>query len=263
MPRRLWQTGTWVRLGAGLAALVGFVYLLVGEVAIGVGFLAGAVAAVVWEMTPASKRGIAGGQVRSRQRITAARILALLIGLACVFVFLVQAALGHWSRTETGKVALFALTGLEALLFVELRRGIAEFEDLERGAEAEELDANELAPLKREGWFVDHNREKASGGNLDHVAIWPHGAFAIETKSGRYRGAAGVQALAAAMALREEAGVSWVTAVVCIPDQDHPCQKGNVWVVGRASLADWLRSAKLHRGRPIDFQATVERLSDS
>lgn len=51
-----------------------------------------------------------------------------------------------------------------------------------RGAEGERWTAKELKVLEREGWRIEHDRQK-SGYNLDHIAIGPAGRFLIDSKT--------------------------------------------------------------------------------
>jgi len=51
-----------------------------------------------------------------------------------------------------------------------------------RGAAGERWTAKELRVLEREGWRVEHDRQK-SGYNLDHIAVGLHHRFLIETKT--------------------------------------------------------------------------------
>jgi hypothetical protein len=51
-----------------------------------------------------------------------------------------------------------------------------------RGAEGERWTAKELKALEREGWRIEHDRQKG-GYNLDHIAIGPVGRFLIESKT--------------------------------------------------------------------------------
>ena len=252
----------WILGGAVLGLLLSLVYLLAGEVVIGLGLAAATLTGLSWHLRPLDYRGIAGGQVRSTARITTVKVIGLSLALMSVFALLTEAAWGTWGHYRMGAVAIFALTGLEAMLFLELRRQGDDLLDQIRGAEEEEIVQHELDVLRDEGWLVLHNYEKQYGGNVDHIAVGPHGAFAIETKAGRYRAASVSQAIGSAMAVRERAGIGWVTAVVCVPNQDVPTQKGAAWLVGRNNLTVWLRAARLHRGRPINVDdATVRLLS--
>jgi hypothetical protein len=50
------------------------------------------------------------------------------------------------------------------------------------GASGEERTGKELDKLAREGWSVEHDRQKGKY-NLDHIAVGPAGRFLIETKT--------------------------------------------------------------------------------
>jgi hypothetical protein len=165
---------------------------------------------------------------------------------------MVRAAIDHWSRTQQGTVAIFAISGVLVLLLVEISRSGDSWVNWLIGERTERAVRDELLALPGSTWLVSHNVLRNYGGNIDHIAVAATGAFAIETKSSRYRGADGAQALGGAMALREIAGVGWVTAVVCVPGRQPAARKGPVWVVGRDVLAQWLVECREHRGRPID-----------
>jgi hypothetical protein len=242
----------WVLVAAALGGFIALVYVLSGDVGVGIGFGAATAAALSTQLRPLDRRGIAAGRIRSEAKITTIKVISLAAGLLCVFYFSIQAALGHWGRTESGLVATLALTGLEAMLFIELRRQGDDLFNRLRGAVGEETVRDLLDPLQEEGWIVVHNWDRTRAGNIDHIVVGETGAFAIETKSGPYRSNAGAQAIGAAMAVRELADLSWVTPVACVADQDTPARKGPVWVVGPESLVEWITSARLHRGRPID-----------
>jgi hypothetical protein len=237
--------------------------LLVGEIAIGVGLAAATLIGLGWHLRPLDYRGIAGGQVRSTARVTTVKVTGLFLAFVTVLVLMFESALQKWSHYRMGSVAIYALCGLEAMLALELQRQTDTLIDQRRGAEGEEVVRDELDVLRDEGWLVLHNYEKPYGGNVDHIVVGPHGAFAIETKAGRYRAGNVGQAIGSAMAVRERAGLGWVTAVVCVPNHGTPTQKGAAWLVGRDNLAEWLRGARLHRGRPINVDDATARLLPS
>jgi nuclease-like protein len=250
----------WALIAAVLGGLLALVFVFAGEVATGLGMGAATVAGLTTQMSPLDLRGIAGGRVRSEATIVAIKAGSLAVGLCSVLALLIQAAFGHWSRTEVGLVAVLALVVLEAMMFVELQRKCDELLSRLRGAVGEEEVRDLLDPLEDEGWIVVHNWENPRGGNIDHIVIGKTGAFAIETKAGRYRSSAGGQAIGAAIAVRDLTGIGWVTAVACTAEEGRPTQKGTVWVVGPDALAEWLRSARVHRGRPINMGQARSRL---
>lgn len=229
--------------------------MLTGAFAIGVAITAGVVAAVAARLSPLEMRGVAGGHARGRGRVEAIKALSLVLAAVTCAALLLAGAFAGWSEEPLGLLAIIALFGLELMLLLEARRSGDELLDWLKGAESEEAVAQELSRLPNGSWFVTHNRARDSGGNIDHVAIGPTGAFAIETKSRSYKGKDLPQALGAAMALRELTGIGWVTAVVCVPG-DHEAQKrGPVWVVGRDRLTAWLLGAQEHRGQAVDVAA--------
>lgn len=83
------------------------------------------------------------------------------------------------------------------------------------GAQGERTVARALRRLERRGWTIQHDLQRPRGGNIDHLAIGPHQAFTIETKSARYekRGLAQARGQAAWAARHTRLPV---TPVLCI-----------------------------------------------
>src|SRR5205823_1235332 len=102
-----------------------------------------------------------------------------------VFVFVI-AAIHHWTRSDRGLVAVYALTGLQVFLYFEMRRRGDEAVNYLIGGRAERRGGAELDTLKQNGWQVVHNLTKDYGGNVDHLVWGACGAYAIETKNGKY-----------------------------------------------------------------------------
>jgi hypothetical protein len=67
-------------------------------------------------------------------------------------------------------------------------------------------------------------------------------AFAVETKSGRYRKSDTSQALRAAAWAKQKFGQRWVTAVLCVctDPPEYPEQHGYLWVLGPEQLEAWI-----------------------
>ena len=245
---------TWEFAVAVFGYLIALLYALTGAPWLAVGIAGGVTAGLAARMRPIELPGVAAGHVRRQGQLEAAKLLSLVAVQLAVLALLVTAALAGWSRNPEGLVAVLALFGLSIMLLIELdRRGDIVLDYLV-GAESEIAVSEELKQLPPE-WFVTHNWEKEYGGNIDHIAIAPTGAFAVETKSGSYRAASGSQAIGAAMEVRDLTGIGWVTAAVCVPNGDQPVKKGNVWVVPRHQLADWLQTSREYRGERIDVPA--------
>ncbi len=249
MKVRAWEFGL-----AVLGFLIALLYLLTGAPVLALGIAGGVAAGLAARMRPIELPGVAAGHVRRQGQLEAAKLLALVAVQLAVLALMVTAALSDWSRDPEGVVAVLALSGLSIMLLIEFnRRGDIALDYL-IGAGSEKAVSKELEQLPPE-WFVTHNWKKQYGGNIDHIAIGPTGAFVVETKSGAYRSAAGSQAVGAAMELRDLTGIGWVTAVVCVPNGEAPVKKGTVWVVPRPQLADWLQTTREHRGARIDVAA--------
>jgi len=119
------------------------------------------------------------------------------------------------------------------------------------GAQAEAAVGETLNALRREGWVLMHDIERAGEGNIDHVASGPGGVFLVETKARRYEEAHLVKAKRQAARLHDELGV-WVTPVICLHARKaKPFRTQGVWVVPRERLLDWLRE---QHNQPVAFE---------
>lgn len=244
----------WEFAAAVFGFLIALLYALTGTPVLALGIAGGVAAGLAARMHPIELPGVAAGHVRRQGQLEAAKLLSLVAVQLAVLARVVTAALDGWSHEPEGLVAVLALFGLSIMLLIELDRRGDILLDYLIGADSEKSVSKELEQLPPD-WFVTHNWKKQFGGNIDHIAIGPTGAFAVETKSGSYRSAAGSQAIGAAMELRDLTGIGWVTAVVCVPEGDAAVQKGNVWVVPRRQLADWLQTSHEYRGGQIDVAA--------
>jgi hypothetical protein len=146
----------------------------------------------------------------------------LFAALVTTIVFVVIAAISHWSRDPQGQVAIYALTGLEILLFVEMRRRGDEAANWLVGSRAEREVGRQLEPLREEGWHVVHNLKKDRGGNVDHLVWSERGAYAIETKSRSLRRSDLGQAKVNAWWAKEKFGARWVEPLVCVRSDPPP-----------------------------------------
>jgi Nuclease-related domain len=192
------------------------------------------------------ERNIAGAHSRTRGQLALVRALAIFAILVVVMVLLVVGDQRDWTDDTSGTVAAFALAGLSIYLFRDLRRYGDEALDYFIGGWAERHVADQLEPLRAQGWTIAHNVPREGRGNVDHFVSGATGAFAIETKSGKYRAADRGQAISNAIWAKEKFGKRFVTAVLCVatdpPDQPRPELHGRseVWIVGPAQLRDWL-----------------------
>jgi hypothetical protein len=122
---------------------------------------------------------------------------------------------------------------------------------------AERLVAHQVEPLRELGWTIAHNVPREGGGNLDHFLSGPTGAYAIETKSGKYRAADRGQTISNAVWAKEKFGVRFVTAVLCVetnpPEEPRRELHGQseCWVLGPAQLHDWLLAYRWTPRRPV------------
>lgn len=59
------------------------------------------------------------------------------------------------------------------------RRSVA----FDKGSEGERLVAEAIAPLSASGWFILHDRQAPTGGNVDHVLVGPGGVVILDAKA--------------------------------------------------------------------------------
>jgi hypothetical protein len=106
-----------------------------------------------------------------------------------------------------------------------------------------------LAPLAGR-YFVANDLSLPLGGNIDHVVCGPTGAFAIETKTNRYRESDLAIARKRAKWLSTKLDDHWVTPAICLVNREQkPYRRDRVWIMDRRELRPWLES---RRDRPID-----------
>ncbi len=156
------------------------------------------------------------------------------------------------SREPVGNArtyASFALAGLAFMLLRELQEASDAAINWLIGGRAEVEVGEKLAVLQDRGWLVLHGVLKDRGGDIDHVVCGPAGAFAIETKSYRFRRADIGQAAGNAAWLKETLGIRWATGVLCVPEERKPSKNGVIWVMGQNELVPWLEK---QREQPVD-----------
>jgi hypothetical protein len=221
---------------------------------------AGGVALLVFAIIGAASRAriverpVAGSYSRARGIIGVVITSTLLAAYGVVVVLFVIAATNHWMRSDRGRVAVYALTGLQVLLYLEMRRRGDEAVDYLIGGRTERKVGAELDKLKSEGWQVVHNLKMDWGGNVDHLVWGERGAYAIETKSGRYSRSAVSQAARNAAWAKEKFGARWVTPVLCVGSEppQRPEERNGVWVLSLEQLGPWLSSQQpTTRGIPL------------
>jgi nuclease-like protein len=194
------------------------------------------------------ERNVAGGFARTRAALLFSKAAALFTIYCVVTALLILGRFQDWTDDTPGTVASYALAGLAFYLFLHMRRVGDEAERWLRGGDMEARVARELDPLRDSGWVVTHDLKREHGGNVDHFVHGPHGAFVIETKSGKPRAADRGQALSNAVWAKSKFGERWVTAILCVaqeaPPVPLPVRHGNatVWLMGPDQLRPWLVS---------------------
>jgi hypothetical protein len=248
MRLRVWEVAAGLVV-VGLAAL----FFAGGDPAGGVALL---VLAIVGAASRARivERPVAGSYSRAQGIIGVVITSTLLLVYAVVVSLFVIAAINHWMRSDHGRVAVYALTGLQVLLYLEMRRRGNEAVDYLIGGRSERKVGAELDKLKGQGWQVVHNLKKDYGGNIDHLVWGARGTYAIETKSGKYSRAASTQAARNAAWAKEKFGARWVTPILCLGDQapTSPEERNGVWVLSPEQLGQWLAGRpRTTRGIPV------------
>jgi hypothetical protein len=192
------------------------------------------------------ERNIAGSHARTKAMLLSLRAMSLVaIYLVLTFGLWIMQQEG-WGHETRGRVALYASAALAFYLARDIWRYGTESIDWLHGSEAEERVGAELDLLREEGWLVIHNLKPDGRGNIDHYVKSPRTAFAIETKSGKYRATDRGQAIGNAVWAKQEFRERWVTPVLCVghdPPSDpreEPHGNSSVWVMGIDQLRPWL-----------------------
>jgi hypothetical protein len=248
---RLWE----LCLGV-LAAIFAGVFLVGGEPLFGVALL---LADSLWLITRAAIRpdtSQPGRYARMRGRLGLTKTVLILGVYAAVAV----AAFGlhHVPASDTKVTAEFALAGLAFMLVRELKEASDVALNWLTGSRAEADVGRRLSSLSSPDWLVLHGVPKDRGGDVDHVVCGPGGAFAIETKSYRFRRSDIGQAAGNAAWLKETLGLRWATGVLCVPGSRPASKNGVIWVVGDDELVPWLEK---QRGGAVDLGAARDALT--
>jgi hypothetical protein len=247
----------WELALAAVGELIGAAYLIVGPRAVGVGI---ALAVILWLVTRLHVQPsleIPGYLTTMRGRIGVAKTLLLagVYGAVTWAAFVVRD--DPLRSTRLGTIATFALVGVTLLLARELKEAVEDAGDWLLGGRAERTVGRQLDQLRERGWLVLHGYQR-DYGDIDHIVCGPNGAFAIETKSHRFRRSNLGQAAGNAAWLKQHLGVSWVTAVLCVADGPTPRKSGVVWIVGHDQLVRWLEE---RRDTPVDAASARQLLS--
>ncbi len=125
------------------------------------------------------------------------------------------------------------------------------------GAAGERAVARAVRPLERAGWLVVHDLEKPGGGNVDHLAAGPGGAFTIETKTVRYTEADLDQAFGHARWAERRLRLPVVPVLCLARRRDRPYEDRGVVVCGARHLASFLARQP---GPPADTGRVARRL---
>jgi Nuclease-related domain len=184
-----------------------------------------------------------------------ARALWLMIGaLLLAAGLLLGLAVGHHASVAVSSLVLGVV--IAAKPYVDRYTDVTRWR---RGARAEQAVGETLNELRREGWVLMHDIERAGEGNIDHIASGPTGVYLIETKNRRYEQAHLRKVIHQAVSLHDELGV-FVTPVICVHTRKgNPFRTQKVWIVPHERLLDWLRA---QHNRPVPFEQ-LARYADS
>jgi hypothetical protein len=233
----------WEALLLVVPALHGLVFLLAGNVAAGVVLLA-VVALVVASRAQVVERNVPGGYARARGYLNLAKAGSLFAIYVVAMVLFFIARRDHWIDDTPGLVAVYALATVAFFLLREINRVGDQAIDYLIGGEMEARVARELDPFREKGWLVSHDLKKDAGGNVDHFLSGPHGAIAVETKSGRDSARARGQAAGNAAWAKQKFGERrFVTAVLCVGTDPPPApqKKRWTWVMGVEDIGRFVR----------------------
>jgi hypothetical protein len=248
----------WALAAAVLGGLLSFLYLAIGQFFVAAVILGFTVFLVALRIRfDASPDARPGAHALRHFRVETAQVIGLLIALVATFVAALIGALHHWQKDARGSVALFALYGMEILLMMEMQRRSDSALNWLVGSRAEQHVGAQLELLREKGWLVIHRLVKDFGGDVDHLVCGPHGAYAIETKSGHFAWRHAGQAQASAKFAMAKLGLSGVVPVVCVGHEFRPTLKGSVWVMSSNHLVPWLLS---RRDDAVDVNRAATRL---
>lgn len=232
----------WEALLLVVPALHALVFFFGGFPAAGVVLLA-LVVLVVASRAEIEERNVAGGWARTRGYLNLAKTGALFAIYVVAMVLFFVAHHDNWVRETPGLVAVYALAAVAFFLLRDINRIGDNAIDYLIGAGMEARVARELDPFREQGWLVTHDLKKDLGGNIDHFLSGPHGALAVETKSGRDNAAARRQAVSNAMWAKQKFGQRFVTAVLCVGTDPppEPQRNGWAWVMGVNDIGKFVR----------------------
>lgn len=200
----------------------------------------------------------AGNSTRFRARVEIARAAILFAVYLAVLACLLYMARSAERKTTAGQIAVWALTGVTILVYLQLRRTDQSAVNWLRGGQAEKTVGTQLDELRDQGWVVMHGLPTSWGGDIDHIACGPRGAFVIETKSGHFRRADLAQATRNAVWVKRALGIPWATGVLCVGDDLPPAKHQHAWVMGHDRLVGWLQQ---QHGRPVDPELSSATLT--
>ncbi|MCP9487447.1 MAG: NERD domain-containing protein [Gaiellaceae bacterium MAG52_C11] len=242
---RLIRLRWWELVVGGVLLLVALLWLVGGLIVPGVVLLLLMLFAAA-SRAQVVERNVAGAHARTRAFLSAIRALVLLSIYVVTVVLLWVVQRRDWTEDTPGLIAAFACAGLAVYLLRDVSRYGNEAVDYFAGGRGELRVAEELEPLREQGWTIIHNVPREGRGNLDHFVSGSTGAYAIETKIGKYRASDRGQAVSNAIWAKDRFGQRFVTAVLCVfnnpPREPRMERHGNseIWVLGPSQLRGWL-----------------------
>ncbi|SRR6266511_1075641 len=237
------KLNVWEIAVAVVGALFACIFVFSNVSGVGLGLLC---ADVLWLLTRVEiveKPGGPGRYATLRGRLGLVKVV-FIAGIYSAVIYGTVIVHHDAKKTRVGIVASFALAGLAFLLLGELQRGGNDAINWLIGARAERRIGRELDRLAEKGWFVLHGYKRDWGGDIDHLAVGPNGAYMVETKSYAFRRSDLRRAAWNAAWLREKLHIRWVTGVLCVNEARPPTREGAIWVMGHDELLPWLEKQR-------------------
>jgi hypothetical protein len=234
---RSWEVGV-ALIGAAFA----LIFLASNTWGVGIGLLC---ADALWLLTRVrivELPGRPGRYATLRGRLGLVKLI-LLLGVYAAVIYGIVIVQADGPNLRIGVVASFALVGLAFMLLNEATRSGKETTDWLIGGLTERRVGEALDALAAKGWVIVHGYKRPIGGDIDHALAGPGGVFVVETKSHSYRRRDLSQVAWNAAWLKEQLGVHWVTAVLCVRSDEPPrCVDDKFWIVGHRDIVAFVES---------------------
>lgn len=182
-------------------------------------------------------------KVATRRRAGAGAIdRGLDIEIVGLLTVLGALGIGYLALTRVDGTASYIAIGVALALVAVGQARVQVGQRWQRGGGGEKRVGKLLEELEREGWLVEHDLMKPTGGNIDHVVVGPGGVFAVEVKLNRFGEGGLTQAGSHARYLRDRLGVP-VQPIICLAQSKMELKTyGDVPALGARHLLAYLRA---------------------